>query len=69
MSVLWYYNQQGQNFGPVSAEQLRQLMECGQLQPSDFVWKEGMAQWVAAANIFRIPRPADNGIRSSSNDN
>jgi tetratricopeptide (TPR) repeat protein len=42
----WYYTQQGQRKGPVSAGELDQLVTSGQLQPTDLVWKKGMAQWV-----------------------
>ena len=47
----WYYSKNNQRQGPVSSEQLKQLAATGQLQPSDLVWKEGMAQWAAASSI------------------
>jgi hypothetical protein len=49
--VQWYYAQQGHRCGPVSPEQLKQLAVSGQLQPSDSVWREGMAQWAAASQV------------------
>jgi len=51
METQWYYAQQGQRLGPVSSEQLKELAAAGRLQPSDLVWKEGMAQWAAADRI------------------
>lgn len=51
MGTQWFYTDQGQRLGPVSPEQLKQLVTSGRLQPSDMVWKEGMAQWVAASHV------------------
>jgi hypothetical protein len=51
METQWYYTDQGQRLGPVSPEQLKQLATSGRLRPSDMVWKQGMAQWVAANQI------------------
>ena len=47
----WYYSESGQQAGPVSSEQLKQLATSGQLQASDLVWKDGMGQWVEARKI------------------
>jgi len=47
----WHYAHNGQQFGPVSDQQLKQLADSGQLLPTDMVWKKGMAQWVKAARI------------------
>jgi len=51
MEAPWYFAQQGQRVGPVSSTQLKELAASGRLQPSDLVWKEGMAQWAAASEI------------------
>jgi GYF domain 2 len=37
----WYYRQDGQTIGPLSAEQLGQLLALGRLQSRQAVWKEG----------------------------
>jgi S1-C subfamily serine protease len=44
----WYYNQGGQQRGPVTLAELRQLASSGLLGGKDLVWTEGMAQWLAA---------------------
>ena len=44
MEARWYFTNQKQRLGPVSSDQLNQLASSGRLQPSDPVWKEGMAQ-------------------------
>jgi hypothetical protein len=54
----WLYLRGGQQMGPVSLTELRQLAAAGQIQPHDNVWKAGMAQWAAAQTIpglFALP--------------
>jgi hypothetical protein len=51
MADQWYYAHQGQQSGPVSTEQLRQIAASGQIQPSDMVWTEGMAAWSPAHTV------------------
>jgi hypothetical protein len=61
MADEWYYTIQGQQLGPVSTAELQQLAAQRRLQPTDLVWKEGMAKWVPAANtqgLFADPAPA-----------
>lgn len=41
----WYYAEQGQQTGPVSEEQLDELLRNGKIQPETLVWHEGMAAW------------------------
>ncbi len=60
MSDAWYYGQGGQQFGPVTFEQLKQSAAGGALSPSDYVWTEGMPNWKAAseiAGLFSGPPP------------
>ena len=47
----WYYSKNGQQHGPVSSKQLKDLAASGELQPTNLVWKEGMKQWVAAGSV------------------
>jgi hypothetical protein len=47
----WYYTKNGQRYGPVPDDRLRQMAATGELQPADMLWKEGMAQWVPAHAI------------------
>jgi hypothetical protein len=61
MADEWYYTIQGQQMGPVSTAELRQLAAQQRLQPTDLVWKEGMPKWVPAANtqgLFASAAPA-----------
>ncbi len=42
----WHFLKNGQQQGPVTAEQLR-----GLIAPADLVWKEGLPQWVPASTV------------------
>ena len=60
MATQWYYEQQGNSYGPFSAEQLMDLAAKGRIQPQDGVWKEGMTRHVLAAKVkhlFAVPTP------------
>lgn len=55
---LWYYLEQGQVIGPVSAVQLRQMAKAGQLTPQTQVCRQGTQDWMEAARLrmeFRGP--------------
>ena len=49
--VLWYYARNDQQFGPVSAVELKQLADDGRLAPDDLLWREGMDTWATAINL------------------
>ncbi len=49
--VQWYHAHEKQRFGPVSTAELKQLAQAGTLQPGDFVWREGLTNWVAAREV------------------
>jgi hypothetical protein len=52
MATEWYYTINGQQApAPVSAVQLKQLAVASQLQPTDLVWQEGMANWMPASSV------------------
>src|SRR5262245_4766886 len=67
MAQEWYYAQDNQQYGPVAAAQLKQMADAGRLQPTDLVWKDGLANWVPAGSLKGLfanapaappPRPA-----------
>lgn len=60
MADEWYYSKKGQRIGPVSDEQMNQLVSSREIQPTDMVWKQGMAQWAQASQIFPPPAPDPN---------
>ena len=47
----WYYARNDQQFGPVSAAELKQLADDGKLSPDDLLWREGMDSWNTAINL------------------
>ena len=49
--VQWYYARNNEQFGPVSANELRQLVDAGRLSPDDLLWREGMDAWSTAINL------------------
>src|SRR5438132_913364 len=51
MTVQWYYGTGGSRHGPFSAQQLQALAAAGTIQPTDTVWKEGVAQGVPAHRV------------------
>ena len=59
MPEQWYFEHEGDHFGPMSTAQLKELAARGKIQPSDSVWKDGTHKWVRASKIeglFPSPR-------------
>ena len=56
----WRYVQNGQPSAPVDTARLQALLTNGSLSPDTYVWKEGMANWLAAKSLpeFASCRPA-----------
>lgn len=50
----WYYKEKGGLIGPVSAEQVRQLLAGAQLRPGDMVWR----RWRHDPDTLFFPAPA-----------
>ena len=58
----WYYSWDGVKLGPISAAELKRMAGTGQLKTTDPVWKQGMAEWVAARRVrglFPDPSPPE----------
>ena len=62
MALEWHYRgDDGQQQGPISSAQLKQLADSGRLLPTALVWTQGMQQWAAASsvkNLFNAAAPA-----------
>jgi hypothetical protein len=52
----WYCMIDGERYGPVSAEELKSWGREGRVGPADYVWSEGMAQWVPFEQSGLLPR-------------
>jgi len=61
--VPWYYLERGVRGGPVSADQLRQMVLAGTLSAYTFVWQPGYPGWTALgslpefADLRHVPPP------------
>jgi GYF domain 2/Domain of unknown function (DUF4190) len=47
----WYYTLNNQQQGPVTLEALQAMAANGQIQRTDLVWRQGMANWTAAGEV------------------
>lgn len=58
---LWYIQKEGERADPVTAEQLREKVHSGELQPDDLIKPEGREAWVKAHRVRGLfapqPRP------------
>ena len=53
----WHFSVNGQARGPVSAQQLRDLLEKGSLGAAPLVWTEGMPEWLPASEVAELRSP------------
>jgi hypothetical protein len=54
----WYYSpDDGQQVGPLSFEQIRDLALAGRLSPADLVWADGMPDWIPAERVIALFQP------------
>lgn len=69
MASEWFYTINGQQApAPATAAQLRQMANTGQLQPTDLVWQEGMANWAPASSIKGLFSTRGGGLDSAMNE-
>lgn len=61
---MWYYAQNGQQVGPVSPEELKNLLSSQALVRDTPVWREGMAQWLPANQIPELVQGLPAGMLS-----
>ena len=47
----WYYQRDGQRAGPVTIDQLKQMLRSGQIPRDELVWGAGMADWLPASQV------------------
>ena len=50
----WYITRGDHRIGPIDASQLKHMAMHGQLGPTEYVWKEGMTQWVQAQQVVGL---------------
>ena len=49
--VHWFYSANGGQAGPVSEVELKALAASGQLNPTDLIWRDGLADWMPASKL------------------
>lgn len=54
----WFYAVGEDQRGPISSEDLRGKLICGELPVDTLVWSEGMASWASAEKVPDLFRPA-----------
>ncbi|HMW77812.1 MAG TPA: DUF4339 domain-containing protein, partial [Rhodocyclaceae bacterium] len=52
MSPPLFVASNGQQTGPFTADQIRQMLAGGSLKSSDLAWREGMAEWRPLAEVL-----------------
>lgn len=60
MDKLWYYAVSGssEKQGPIPEDQIRALIQSGELHPNDLVWSDGMSNWTALAQVTELQTAA-----------
>lgn len=53
----WYYGAQGQQQGPVTETELRQLMAQGVVTRETLVWRDGLAEWKPMGDVAELLAP------------
>lgn len=53
----WHYARHNRQEGPVTLAELQRRYESGQVAPTDLVWTEGMAEWIAAQQVTDLNPP------------
>jgi len=46
--MTWYYASGEQQIGPLSVDQMNELIRSGQVRADTLVWRDGMGDWMAA---------------------
>lgn len=56
----WYYVRSGKKReGPVSTEELRELVDRKEIEPATLVWREGMPDWKPVGGLLELELPGE----------
>lgn len=58
MAGEWYYTQDQEQQGPVPEDQLKELIASGQVNTSESVWQDGMAEWQTISSMPELASAA-----------
>jgi len=67
---VWYYARGDVEKGPLSTAQIKALAAAGRIRPDDYVWKEGMDNWLPAGDVQELlpieaPKPKERDTEDS----
>ncbi|MGE9295707.1 MAG: DUF4339 domain-containing protein [Puniceicoccales bacterium] len=51
---IWYYSPDGSQMGPLAAEELKGMVDRGDISPETPVWRTGMENWQPAAQVTEL---------------
>ena len=63
LPVEWFYAVHGEERGPVSADQIRMLLQAGALRADDFVWNDKLTDWLPAEQIPEFAGFLPSGVK------
>ena len=52
----WHYSLNGEQLGPATASEMREMLESGRMSARDLVWKEGMTDWNPVEEVPELSR-------------
>ena len=58
----WFYMKDGLEVGPISTSELKRIAACGELSPTDTIWREGLEAWIPASKakgLFQLTSPRE----------
>jgi hypothetical protein len=55
--MAFYLNQNGEQVGPYSEEQIISMVESGELSRDEFSWHEGLTEWQPIHSVVSLPAP------------
>jgi len=58
---LWYYSEGDKQIGPLSAAQLLECAQSGQMTRSALVWREGLPDWIKAKEVAGLLSEVQSG--------
>lgn len=63
---MWFYAKDGEQHGPVEAEDIRSRLKSGDISNGTLVWREGMAQWSPLGEVLELRDPVPASGESDS---
>lgn len=55
--IEWFLARDGQQYGPLSENEMRAFVDLGHLRPTDLIWRAGFPEWRPAPAVFAIHAP------------